>query len=194
MPDFSCAVADVATDATCSDRGGLLTVFAIDDSSVDWDAMTGVLYYDDATHTILDWATVGGASFAEFTFERKSGRLDSTYTADNGFYEVALLNLLFSGKSASRSITLGQLIGCCGLILQIHDNNSLARVIGKEYISGGWVNALERGRVIRHLDTTGAFGSADDKNRDEMDFGAQHLNPLPYASLTVAEMRAIGGS
>lgn len=191
MPDFSCSVSDIGSATNCSDRGGLLKVFATPDASIDWTAMALVANYDDATYTILDWVMESGGTWSEFTFERKNGRLDATYTADTDYYDVQLLNLLFKGKSAARTISLGQLIGCCGLILQVHDNNDIARVIGKEYISGAWVDALERGKVIRHLDTTGVFGAADDKNRDELDLGAQHSNPLPYSSVTIADMQAL---
>lgn len=182
---------DIGTATDCSDSPGLLTVYAAQDSDIDWTTMADVANYNDATYTILDWAMLGGGTWSKLQFERKNGQLISTYTLDNGFYDVQLLNLLFKGKSAARTISLGQMVACCGLILQVHDNNSLARVIGKEYISGGWVDALDRAKVIRHLDTTGSFGNADDKARDEVDFGAEHAYPLPYSSVTIATMDTI---
>ena len=95
MPTWSCSTGDITTDTTCSDRGGLLTVFWIDQSEVDWDAMALVANYDDATHTILDWVLEAGGAFGELTFTRRNGRLDSLYTRDNGLYEVNLTNLIF---------------------------------------------------------------------------------------------------
>ena len=188
MPDFSCQLNDIGTATDCSDNPGLLVVYATLDADVNWTDMALPANYDDATYTILNWVMTGANQWAKFSFERKNGQLTSTYTIDNGYYEVQLLNLLFKGKTSARTISLGQLVSCCGLILQVHDNNSIARVIGKEYQSGGWVDPLERGRVIRHLDTTGAFGDADDRARDEVDFGAEHSNPLPYSSVDVATM------
>lgn len=190
MPDFSCAVNDIGTATDCSDSPGLLVVYAAADSAIDWTTMAAVTHYTDATYTVIDWALAGADTFAKFTFERKNGQLTSTYTIDNGYYDVQLLNLIFRGKSAARTISLGQLVSCCGLILQVHDNNSQARIIGKEYISGAWVDALDRGKIIRHLDTTGSFGNADDKARDEIDFGAEHANPLPYSTVSIATMDA----
>lgn len=182
---------DIGTATDCSDSPGLLTVYAAQDSDIDWTTMADVANYNDATYTILDWAMLGGGTWSKLQFERKNGQLTSTYTIDNGYYDVQLLNLLFKGKSSARTISLGQMVACCGLILQVHDNNGLARVIGKEFISGGWVDALDRAKVIRHLDTTGSFGNADDKARDEVDFGAEHANPLPYSSVTIATMDTI---
>ena len=144
--------------------------------------------YTSATNTIINWVMNTGGFWAKFTFHRKTGRLDALYTIDNGYYEIQLNNLTFQGKESVRTISLGQLVGCCGLILHVHDNNGLARVIGKEYISGEWVNPLARGKVSRHLDTTGTFGDADDRSRDELDFTADNSCPPPYSTLTIADM------
>lgn len=163
-------------------------VYAALDADIDWTAMAEVANYDSATNTVLDWAMQSGKYWSKFTFHRKNGRLDALYTADNGYYEVQLLNLLFRGKTPTRTVSIGQLVACCGLILQVHDNNGLARVIGKEHVSGEWANPLARGKVSRHLDTTGTFGNADDRNRDELDFEAINSHPLPYSTLTLAEM------
>lgn len=191
MPDFSCQLNDIGTASDCSDRGGILIVYAALDADIDWVTMADSANYTSATNTVIDWAMNAGKYWAKFTFYRKNGRLDSLYTVDNGYYEVQLLNLLFKGKSATRTISLGQLIGCCGLILQVHDNNNLARVIGKEFISGEWVNPLARGKVGRHLDTSGAFGNRDDRNRDELDFQSINSHPLPYSTLTLSDMDAL---
>lgn len=191
MPDFSCKVNDIGSATNCSDKAGLLVVFAAQDSSIDWASMADAANYTDATYTIIQWAMNGGGTWHRFNFERKNGRLDATYTSDNGFYDAQLNNLLFKGKSATRTISFGQLIACCGLTLQIHDNNGLARVMGKEFVSGAWVDPLEKAKVTRHFDTTGAFGNADDKNRDEVDFGAEHSNPLPYSAVTISAMDLI---
>lgn len=190
MPDFSCQLADLATDATCSDAGGLLTVFATDETDVDWTTMDDPLYYTDASYTIIQWAMQGAGEFFEYSFERRNGRLDSVYTRDDGFYQVDVLNMLFKGHSATQTLAIGRTVTCCGIVLQVHDNNNLARILGKEY-SGGFVNPLEKGFVSRHLDTTGGFGAADDRARDEIDISAQHINPLPYSTVTVTTMRTL---
>lgn len=191
MPDWSCSLDDISTNDSCSGQGGLLTVFWIDQSDIDWDAMTNVLNWDDANYEVLNWIMLGGASWNEITFQRKNGRLDALYTLDNGFYEVSLLNLILNGHTAARTLTLGQAIPCCGIIAQVHDNNSFARVIGKEFIDGAWIDPLDPLRIDRHLDTHGAFGDRNDVARDEFDLKAQHSKPLPYSSLSVAEMRAL---
>lgn len=191
MPDFSCGINDIGTATDCSDKGGLLLVYAALDSDIDWATMATAPYYTSATNTVIDWAMNAGKYWAKFTFNRKTGRLDALYTNDNGYYEVQLLNLLFRGKSASRSISLGQLVGCCGIVLQVFDNNDMGRVIGKEFVSGEWVNPLSRGKVSRHLDTTGTYGNADDRNRDELDFEAINSHPLPYSTVTIIEMDAL---
>lgn len=192
MPDFSCSVSDISNSTTCQDRGGLLVVFATLDSSVDWSAMALSANYTSATNTIIDWAMFAGQYWAKFVFNRKTGRLDSTYTNETGYYDVQLLDVAFKGKTSARTISLGKLIGCCGLILQVFDNNNVSRVIGKEFVSGSWVNAISRGRVSRHLDTTGTFGAADDKSRDVVDFMASHSNPLAYSTVSIADMESLG--
>lgn len=181
---------DIATDATCSDSGGLLIAFGADSTDIDWTTMEGPTYYDDATFSVLQWAMEAGGNFYEFSFERRNGRLDATYTSADGFYAVELLNLLFKGHSASKSIAIGQAVNCCGLVAQVFDNNSLARVIGKEYV-GGWVDPLSKLRVSRHLDTHGGYGSEDDKARDEMDWSGQHSHPPAYSDVTLATMRTL---
>lgn len=191
MPSWVCSTGDITTDTTCSDRGGLLTVFWIDQSEVDWDAMALVANYDDATHTILDWVLEVGGAFGELTFTRRNGRLDSLYTRDNGFYEVNLTNLIFQGHSASKTISLGQAIACCGIVAQIFDNNGLARVIGKEFVNGAWIDPVDNVALSRHLDTTGAFGAADDKARDEIDISGSHSYPPAYSSVDLATMRTL---
>lgn len=191
MPDFSCGLGDIATDATCSDAGGLLTVFAADSTDIDWTTMEGGLYYDDATFSVIQWAMQGAGEFYEFSFERRNGRLDSTFTSADGFYTVELLNLLFKGHSATKTISLGQARNCCGLVGQVHDNNNLARVVGKEYISGAWIDPLTKLKVSRHLDTHGGFGAEDDTSRDELDLAAQHSHPPAYSTVTVTTMRTL---
>ena len=184
-------MADVTTATNCSDNGGLTTVFLTDDASIDWTAMALVGNYTDATHTITNWVMISGGTWSEFQFERINGRLDSTYTRENGYYDILLQNLIFKGKSAARSITLGKLKSCCGLIAQVHDNNSLARVFGREYISGAWVLPLVSGSVGRHLDTTGAFGNLEDRSRDEIDLTGRHINPMPFSTVTIATMKTL---
>jgi len=186
MPDFSCAVNPISTSGNCQDQGGLLTLFLIEDSNVDWENST----WDDASYSMTAWTLLNTSSWAEVTFERRNGRLDSLYTLDNGFYEVNLQNLLLKGHETQRTISLGQMLSCCGLIGQLHDNNGQARILGKEYISGGWVDPVDRLRISRHLDTHGAFGTADDTSRDEFDLSCNHSKPLPYSTVSLADMRA----
>lgn len=191
MPDFSCALGDIQTDTLCQDSGGLLTVFWTDASKIDWTAMALGANWDDANYSVLNWVMTGGGTWGEITFERKNGRLDALYTKENGFYEVSLLNMILSGHTKARTISLAQAISCCGIVAQIHDNNEGARVIGKEFISGAWVDPLERCRIARHLDTTGAFGAEDDKNRDEFDLSAQHTYAPPWSDVSITDMRAL---
>jgi hypothetical protein len=188
MPDFSCGVGDVQTSLDCSEKAGLIYVYATLDSSVNWATMAGSGYYDTATNTILDWALNPGENFYRFTFERKSGRLDILYTQDTNLYEIQLNELIYKGKTAARTLTLAQLASCCGIILSVHANNETARVIGKEFIAGSWTDPLDRSEVSRYLDTTGAYGSRDDVNRDVTDFVASHSTPPSYSSLTITEM------
>lgn len=194
MPDFQCKVNDIGSANNCSDKAGLLIVYTTLDSSVNWAAMNSPVNYDTATNTVLNWIMNTGQYWAKFLFNRKTGRLDATYTVDNGYYDVQLLNLLFKGKQATRTMSIGQLAACCNLIFQVHDNNSLSRVIGKEHIAGEWVNPLSKGALTRHLDTTGQFGNNDDKNRDETDFGANHSHPIPYSTVGINAMDLITAS
>jgi hypothetical protein len=191
MPDFSCALEDIQTDVLCADTGGLLTVFWADKSKIDWTAMAEIANWDDANYTVLNWIMTGGGTWGEITFQRKNGRLDSLYTSDNGYYEVNLLNMILTGHTATRTVNLGSAISCCGIVAQVFDNNSSSRVIGKEFIDGAWVDPLDVCRISRHLDTTGGFGSLDDKSRDEFDLAAQHLKPPAYSSVTLTTMRTL---
>lgn len=192
MPDIACALNEIKTNTLCADLGGLLTVFWIDETEIDWDAMALPANFDDSTYTVLNWILQGGASgFKELTFERRNGRLDALYTADNGFYEVSLLNLLFKGHSAAKTYDLNAAVGCCGIVAQVFDNNGLSRVIGKEFISGGWVDPIDKCRISRHLDTTGGFGAADDKSRDEFDITGSHTYAPAYSSVTLQTMRGV---
>lgn len=191
MPDIACALNDVKTGTACADLGGLLTVFWIDESDIDWDAMALIANFDPATREILNWVTLGGASFGELTFERKNGRLDALYTSDNGYYEISLLNLLFKGHSAAKTLDIASAVGCCGIVAHVFDNNGLSRVFGKEWLGGAWVDPIEKTRISRHLDTTGGFGAADDKARDEFDLTAQHTYPPVYSTMSITDVRAI---
>lgn len=184
-------MADIATSTSCNDKPGIVTVFATTFADVDWTAMALAANYDDATHTVTTWVMSGAGAWSEFTFEKKPSQLIGTYTSANGYYEVQLLNLLFNGKTAARSVIIGNLLACCNVVLQIHDSNGLARVVGAEYVEGAWTPSLKSGRVTRHLDTTGAFGTEDDRARDEIDFGAEHINPLPFSSVGIATMRTL---
>lgn len=191
MPDWVCDLGDVGTDDTCNDAGGLLTVFWIDKSDIDWTAMALEANYDTDTHSILNWIILGGATFGELTFQRKNGRLDALYTRDNGYYEVSLLNLLFLGRSVGRTISLGQAINCCGIVAQVFDNTGQAMVIGKEFQNGGWVDPLDNCAINRHLGTTGGFGNRDDKSRDEVDLLCQQITPPAYSDVDLATMRTL---
>lgn len=190
MPDISCALDAIATDAACADLGGILTVYWAEDSDIDWDAMALEANYDDATKTILNWVMNGGATFKKLSFERKNGRLDALYTGDNGFYEVSLLNLVFKGHSAAKTLSLAKAVSCCKIVAQVFDNNGNARVIGKEFVQGAWIDALTPCKITRHLDTTGGFGNADDKNRDEFDITGEQSYPPVYSTVTLAELAA----
>jgi hypothetical protein len=189
MPDFSCQLPAITTVDNCQDQGGLLTVFWTDSSNIDWEAMATATNYTDGTFSVQSWVLTTG-SWNEITFERENGRLDSLYTSGTNYYEVSLLNLLLKGHEKARTIAMGQAIPCCGIIAQVHDNNSKARIIGKEFINGAWVDPVRRLRITRHLDTTGAFGTEDDLARDEFDLTARHSKPLPYSDVDIATMRA----
>ena len=149
MADLSCLLEDILTDQVCASKGGLLTVFWTDLSNVDWEAMAQTGNYDPATRTVKSWAMLGG-SWGELQFEALNGRLDALYTDDNGYYEVSLLNMLFEGKTKERTISIARAISCCGLLLQVHDNNDQARVFGKEPINGSWFNPLVKAKISRH--------------------------------------------
>lgn len=191
MPNFACAYDSISSNELCGDNPGLLTVFWIDKTKIDWAAMALVANWDDATYSVKNWVLLGGATWGEISFTRRNGRLDALYTEANGYYEVNLLNMLLRGHSSSRSVSIGKAIGCCGLVLQVHDNNSKARVIGQEFVGGAWVDALKNGKISRHLDTTGAYGNEEDKARDEFDITAQHSFPLPYSDVTISTMRGL---
>ena len=147
--------------------------------------------WDDANYSILNWVFTGGGTFGEVTFQRKNGRLDALYTRENGFYEVSLLNMLLLGHDKARTVDLGRAISCCGIVAQIFDNNGMARVVGKEFIDGAWVDPLDNCTLGRHLDTSGQFGDLNDKSRDEFDLIAQHSKPLPYSDVDLATMRTL---
>jgi len=187
MPDFSGSLNDISTNTVCADKGGLLTVYWIPESDIDWSTVT----WDDAGYAVTAWAMLAMATWNKIEFERTAGRLDALYTEENGYYEVSLLNLLFSGHSAARSVAIGQAIPVCNIVAQVFDNNGNARILGKEYDSGAWVNPLKNCRITRHLDTTGGFGAADDKARDEFDLTAQHLLPLPYSTVSLSTMETL---
>lgn len=189
MPDFTCSLDAIATDTLCADRGGLLTFFWIDESEIDWTNMALIANWDDANYEVDNFVYNGAVKFNELTFERRFGRLDALFTEDTDYYEVSLLNLLFLGKSSARTISLGNALSCCGILGVVFDNNSRARMFGKEFTDGAWINPLKRGKLSRHLDTTGSFGAADDKNRDEFDLTAQHSFPLPYVNITLSDFR-----
>lgn len=192
MPDFVCATDSIATDETCSDKGGLLTVYWIDGTEVDWATMaTDPTNWSDSGYSIQQWALDVGATFGKLEFEREQGRLDSLYTLDNGFYEVSLLNLVFRGHSTTKTVSLGKAVNCCNLVCQIFDNNGKARVIGKEFINGAWVNPVRNAQISRHLDTHGAFGAQDDRARDELDLLARHSQPPVYSDVTQATMDSL---
>lgn len=153
--------------------------------------MAAATNYDQSNNTVLQWAMFVGEGWAKLSFDRKSGQLTHTYNSDTGYYEVALNNLVFKGKSAAKTMTLGKLVSCCNLVVQVHDNNGIARVFGKEFYAGSWGSPVARGRVSRHLDTTGSFGSEDDRSRDEVDFTAIHACPPPYSTVSVADMELL---
>lgn len=190
MPNFSAGLIDLNTDDSCSDSGGLLVVFAAQNSDVDWTTMAGALYYDDANFQVIDWAMEASGNFYEYNFYRKNGRLDATYTREDGYYSVDLLNLIFRGHSTTRTLGLGRTKNSCGVIMQVHDNNSLARVAGKEY-SGAWIDPLESMALSRHLDTHGGYGDIEDRARDEADFAGEHNDPLPYSTVSITAMQAL---
>lgn len=188
MPNYTCTLADLTTATDCSKKGGLLTVYMAQESSIDWANMNDGVHYDNATGVINQWVMLAGGTWHRVDFEALLGRLDATYTADNGYYETNLLNLTLSGHSAANTVALSNLINCCGLVFQIHDNNGLARVVGKELVNDSFINPLRLGEFSRHLDTTGAFGARDDFSRDEFDINAlQRYAPL-YSTVTTATM------
>jgi len=191
MPTLNCQLDAIQTDLLCSSKGGLLSVFWIDRSLVDWASMLDVsANYDDATYTLSNFVYTGAARFTELSFQAKNGRLDALYTSDNDYYEVSLLNLLFEGKSPIRSVSLANAISCCGIAAVVFDNNGFGRMIGKEYISGGWLDPLTNVKITRHLDTHGAFGAADDRARDEFDLTGEHRIAPAYVDLTLGAFRA----
>jgi hypothetical protein len=190
MPVFSCSPSDLQTDANCSDKGGILAVFVADEQDIDFDTMDGPLYYDDANYAIIQWALAGGGEFAEFQFERRNGRLDSNYTREDGFYTVDVTDLIFRGHSATKTVAIGNMIGCCGIVGQVHDNNALARVFGKEYDTA-FVNPLDKGVIQNHNDTHGGFGDEEDKSRDVISLRALHSNPIMYSTVSLTTMRTL---
>lgn len=191
MPDYVCMTDDLFTDATCSGRGGLLSVFWIDSSFIDWTAMALAANFDEPNNTILNWVITGGGTWGELQFERENGRLDALFTSDNDYYEVSLLNLLFSGHTTARTTSIGNAIACCNLILQVFDNNGSARIFGREHVGGAWVTPVRQAKIVRHLDTSGAFGSADDGSRDEFDIQGRHSYPISYSSVDYATMQTL---
>ena len=190
MPDFSCATPGIASNDLCEDLGGLLTVFWAPQNEIDWVTMADSANWDDSNYSVTSWAFTGSGGWNEIQFERKNGRLDSEFTIGNRYYEVIIQNLLLKGHSAARTVSMGQAVPCCGIVAQIHDNNGKARVVGKEFLNGVWVDPVQKLRITRHLDTHGVFGAEDDGARDEFDLSAEHSAPLPYSDVDIATMRA----
>lgn len=191
MPTYSPSLGDVTTTTLCASKGGLLSVFWIDKTNIDWTAMLLAANYNVATNSVLNWVILGGATWGEVTFQAKNGRLDGLFTSDNDYYEVTLPNLIIEGRDKARTLALANATTTCGILAQVFDNNGYARIIGKEHVNGAWVDPLENFKISRHLDTTGAFGAADDKTRDEFDMAAEHRYPFPYSDVDLATMRTL---
>jgi filamentous hemagglutinin family protein len=176
----------------CSDAQGILAVLVADTSKIDWDNVT---FDITDTEQIAAFAYTDGASatpWVEFTFNRKSGRLDGIYTLDNGYYEVNLTNMIFNGVDSKKSLKIDQMITACGLVALIYLANGSAVLVGKEHISNAWVDPLETVRISRNNFTSGAYGDRDDRIRNEVDLSGQHqYSPLFLnSSLDLATMRA----
>lgn len=164
---------------------GVVAIFVAKGSDIDWASVTV------ASDEVSTWAFTGATKFVELEPERRPTILNIEYTRDNAYYDVKLEGITFNGKSTAQTLAIANLKECCDLVFVVYYANGASRVIGKEHISGEFVNPVKNAKVSRHLDSAGEFGGGEDNGaRDVVDVLAQHQQPPVYTSIDLATMRS----
>lgn len=186
MALITCALDTITNPAVCNDRGGIRKAYWFEFDSVDWPTMLAdPLQFDPANHQVLGYTMLGGATFHELTFERKSAFYDFTFTRDEDVYTI-LVQWIFKAKDNARRLALQNAIACCNLGLHIYGNDGTQRVIGPDYNGVVIDEMLEPLAVTRHLDSSGQLGTS--RARDEMDLGGESFFAPLFASVDEGDL------
>lgn len=167
---FTCDPQDIVTGTECNTRGGLRCAYYARREDIDWDATAA--NYDPATNLVSGFVMLGGATFKRLEFNRKVGSYTATYTRDNGYYEVNI-NLLFDGKSATRSKAICDSLNCCDLVMVLFDNNCQGRLIGVDWDGTAFDAPVEGLHISDDEDNYGAFGG--DVPQDSITFSTDQI-------------------
>ncbi|MEL6141242.1 MAG: hypothetical protein AAFU67_06460 [Bacteroidota bacterium] len=177
MPVITCALDGILNDNTCNKSKGVKAVYWVERTSINWDGMLADSNcFDQVNQQILAYKMLGGATFSQIEFQRRTAQFDATYTSDTGAYDI-LLQMIIEGKSCARRNALNAAIKCCDIYLHVYLNNGDERVIGIEWDGEAFDAPLTLLAITRHLDSYGVFDGDDP--RDELDIGgSQFTTPL----------------
>lgn len=184
MPEFSCAVADIEK-ISCDGQSGIAAIFYTKSTEIDFEGTT------ISGRTVSAWAMESAGTWGEISAERENARVDFLFNEDNGFFEVTATGLVIRGQQEARTTALENMKQCCDLIIQVHFENGVTRVFGQDYKDGSWVEPVKGCHVNRWLATSGAFGTADDKVRDDFDILGRQSSPPVFSSVDIATMRGL---
>ena len=186
MALITCELDNIQKIANCADRGGYRKLYWFRPSEVDWATMLAdPLLFDPATHTILDYAMIGGAVFTEVEFEPKSSFYDFTFTKETDVYSL-LVSWIHKGKDPVRRLALQKAINCCDIGVHIYANDGSQRVIAQDYNGETMVDLLDPLAVGRHLDSSGQLGSS--RSRDEIDLTGEAFYAPLFATVAEADL------
>ena len=176
-----CALAEIPI-STCIKQAGLKALFWALVSDIDLEATKANI---NADYELSAWVMEGAAVFNRIYFEREQAFYSATYTEDTDTYET-LIQLMFEGKNAARTVALRNALGCCNIVIHTFDNSCVERVFGLEFDGTDLFSGLKPMRIGRHLDQSGQKGSS--KSSDEIDIiGKQDMAPL-FGTVTIAAM------
>jgi len=143
------------------------------------------LQFDSATHEVLGYTMLGGATMSRLSFIRKSAFYDFTYERESDVYTI-LVQWIFKAKDVARRLALQKAIACCNLGLHIYCNDGTQRVVGPDYNGDTIEEMLEALAVTRHLDSSGQLGTS--RARDEMDLGGESFFAPLFAQVDRANL------
>lgn len=182
-----CEIDEILLPTECNIKGGVKSIYVARYGDIDWVAMeTDPQKFDNTTQTVVEWVMNLAAVFKKWEFNRKLGEFNSTYTEESGLYEN-LITLIFEGNDPATRLSFVKSVNCCDLIVQIFDWNCQSRIFGVSFDGSSFLEIdITPLKIVRHLDSSGAFGG--DKTRNEIDLGGEAVYAPLFATMPEADV------